>query len=189
MGNLFNGGYSKQSTLEGNLIQGEDRSDRILDESKRYLQQWKSVSEGERENQRVYLEALQGKFDEETADRASNEKLASFFRKGWGEALTKRHNQLLKNAEDKSAANVKFNEQLAKAFKIGGDIVGKKAQQIADKQVEFGRSLVVDLGLPREMLDALKTTEDLGHEANKQNNNAIYRARKLGYTEEQIAQL
>ncbi len=70
MANLFNGGYSKQSTLEGNLIQGEDRSDRILDESKRYLQQWKTASEGERENQRIYLEALQNKFDEETSDRA-----------------------------------------------------------------------------------------------------------------------
>ena len=189
MGNLFNGGYSKQSTLEGNLIQGEDRSDRILDESKRYLQQWKSVSEGERENQRVYLEALQGKFDEETADRASNEKLASFFRKGWGEALTKRHNQLLKNSEDKAAANVKFNEDLAKAFKIGGNIVGQKVQQIANKQVEFGRSLTVDIGLPSEMLEALQVEEDLGYEANKQNNNAIYQARKRGYTEDQINQL
>ena len=189
MANLFNGGYSKQSTLEGNLIQGEDRSDRILDESKRYLQQWKEVSEGEKVNQERYLTALESKFVAEKADRESNENLASFFRKGWGEALTKRHDQLLKNAESKAAANVKFNEDLAKAFKIGGDIVGKKAQQIVDKQVEFGRSLVVDIGLPREMLDALKTTEDLGHEANKQNNNAIYQARKRGYTEEQIAQL
>ena len=93
MANLFNGGYSKQSTLEGNLIQGEDRSDRILDESKRYLQQWKTASEGERENQRIYLEALESKFVEEKADRESNENLASFFRKGWGQALTKRHNQ------------------------------------------------------------------------------------------------
>jgi len=189
MANLFNGGYSKQSTLEGNLIQGEDRSDRILDESKRYLQQWKEVSEGERVNQERYLAALDKKFVQEKADRESNETLASFFRKGWGDALTKRHNQLLKNSTDKADANVKFNEELAKAFKIGGDIVGKKAQQITDKQVEFGRSLTVDLGLPKEMLDALKTTEDLGHEANKQNNNAIYQARKLGYTEEQIAQL
>ena len=189
MANLFNGGYSKQSTLEGNLIQGEDRSDRILEEGKRYLNQWKSASEGERENQRIYLEALQRKFDQEQSDRDSNEKLASVFRKGWGEALTKRHNQLLKNSEAKAAANVKFNEDLAKAFKIGGDIVGAKAQQIADKQVEFGRSLVVDVGLPSEMLDALQVEEDLGYEANKQNNNAIYQARKRGYTEEQIDQL
>jgi len=189
MANLFNGGYSKQSTLEGNLIQGEDRSDRILDEGKRYLQQWKEVSQGERLNQERYLTALEKTFVQEKADRESNENLASFFRKGWGEALTKRHNQLLKNSEAKAAENVKFNEDLAKAFKIGGDIVGKKAQQIADKQVDFGRSLTVDLGLPKEMLDALKTTEDLGHEANKQNNNAIYQARKRGYPEEQIAQL
>ncbi len=189
MANLFNGGYSKQSTLEGNLIQGEDRSDRILEEGKRYLNQWKEVSEGERLNQERYLTALQNKFDQETSDRASNEKLASVFRKGWGEALTKRHNQLLKNAESKAAANVKFNEDLAKAFKIGGDIVGRKAQQMTDKQVEFGRNLVVDIGLPSEMLDALQTTEDLGYEANKQNNNAIYQARKRGYTEEQIQQL
>jgi len=189
MANLFNGGYSKQSTLEGNLIQGEDRSDRILEEGKRYLNQWKEVSEGERVNQERYLTALQGKFDEETSDRASNEKLASLFRKGWGEALTKRHNQLLKNSEDKAAANVKFNEDLAKAFKIGGNIVGQKAQQMADKQVEFGRSLTVDIGLPSEMLDALQVEEDLGYEANKQNNNAIYQARKRGYTEDQINQL
>ena len=60
---------------------------------------------------------------------------------------------------------------------------------MADKQVEFGRSLVADLGLPKEMLDALEVEEDLGHEANKQNNNAIYQARQRGYTEEQIAQL
>ena len=189
MANLFNGGYSKQSTLEGNLIQGEDRSDRILEEGKRYLNQWKEVSEGERVNQERYLTALQNKFDEETSDRDSNEKLASLFRKGWGEALTKRHNQLLKNSEAKAAENVKFNEELAKAFKIGGDIVGRKAQQMTDKQVEFGRSLTVDIGLPKEMLDALQTTEDLGYEANKQNNNAIYQARKRGYTEEQIQQL
>ena len=189
MGNLFNGGYSKQSTLEGNLIQGEDRSDRILDESKRYLQQWKTASAGEQENQRVYLEALGQKFQEERLNRAGNDKLAATFRKGWGEALTKQHNQLLKNAESKADANVKFNEDLAKAFKIGGDIVGKKVQQIADKQVEFGRNLTVDLGLPTEMLDALQVEEDLGYEANKKNNNAIYQARKLGYTEDQIAQL
>ena len=153
MANLFNGGYSKQSTLEGNLIQGEDRSDRILEEGKRYLNQWKEVSEGERLNQERYLTALQNKFDEETSDRASNEKLASVFRKGWGEALTKRHNQLLKNSEAKAAENIKFNEDLAKAFKIGGNIAGQKAQQMTDKQVEFGRSLTVDIGLPREMLD------------------------------------
>ena len=189
MANLFNGGYSKQSTLEGNLIQGEDRSDRILDEGKRYLQQWKEASQGERLNQERYLTALEKTFAAEKADRESNENLASFFRKGWGEALTKRHNQLLKNSEAKAAENIKFNQDLAKAFKIGGDIVGKKAQQMADKQVEFGRSLTVDLGLPSEMLDALQVEEDLGYEANKQNNNAIYQARKRGYTEEQINQL
>tara|TARA_X000000368_G_scaffold419060_1_gene421908 strand:- start:7931 stop:10342 length:2412 start_codon:yes stop_codon:yes gene_type:complete len=189
LANLFNGGYSKQSTLEGNLIQGEDRSDRILEEGKRYLNQWKEVSEGERVNQERYLTALQKSFDEETANRTSNEKIASVFRKGWGEALTKRHNQLLKNSEAKAAENVKFNEDLAKAFKIGGDIVGKKAQQMSDKQVEFGRSLTVDIGLPSEMLEALQVEEDLGYEANKQNNNAIYQARKRGYTEDQINQL
>ena len=35
------------------------------------------------------------------------------------------------------------------------------------------------------MLEALQVEEDLGYEANKQNNNAIYQARKRGYTEDE----
>ena len=159
MANLFNGGYSKQSTLEGNLIQGEDRSDRILEEGKRYLNQWKEVSEGERVNQERYLTALQKSFDEETANRTSNEKIASLFRKGWGEALTKRHNQLLKNAESKAAANVKFNEDLAKAFKIGGDIVGRKAQQMTDKQLEYAANDVIYLHKIKNNLEKMLVRE------------------------------
>ena len=189
MSNLWNGGYSKQSTLEGNLIQGEDPSDKILDEGKKFLSQWKTNSDAELAIQQTYLDKLENVFQAEKSNRADNEKLASFFAKGFGEALTTRHNQLLRNAQDKSSANEAYNEQLASAFKIGGNLAGRKVQQLVDKQVEFGRNLTVDLGLPHELLESLQTTEDLGFEANKTNNNAIYQARKLGYTQDQVEQL
>ena len=51
---LFNSGYSRQTTLGENLIQGEDPSDKILEEGKKYLQQWKTNSEAEQTNQKNY---------------------------------------------------------------------------------------------------------------------------------------
>ena len=54
---LFNSGYSRQTTLGENLIQGEDPSDKILEEGKKYLQQWKTNSEAEQTNQKNYLTA------------------------------------------------------------------------------------------------------------------------------------
>ena len=115
---LFNSGYSRQTTLGENLIQGEDPSDKILEEGKKYLQQWKTNSEAESANQQKYLTALDASTNKAEASKDANEKLASYFRKGWGEALTKRHNQMLKNAMGKRDEATANKETLQKAFKI-----------------------------------------------------------------------
>ena len=183
---LFNSGYSRQTTLGENLIQGEDPSDKILEEGKKYLQQWKTNSEAEQANQKNYLEALDNSFEKREASKDANEKLASYFRKGWGEALTKRHNQMLKNAEGKRDEATANKETLQKAFGIGGDIAGAKVQKFAQAQADFGTELVADLGMPYELLEGIRKAEDLNLESNKQNYGAVYEARKRGYTEEQI---
>ena len=123
---LFNSGYSRQTTLGENLIQGEDPSDKILEEGKKYLQQWKTNSEAEQANQKNYLTALDNSFKLREASKDANEKLASYFRKGWGEALTKRHDQMLKNAEGKRDEATANKETLQKAFGIGGDFAAAK---------------------------------------------------------------
>ena len=183
---LFNSGYSRQTTLGENLIQGEDPSDKILEEGKKYLQQWKTNSEAEQTNQKNYLTALDNSFKLREASKDANEKLATYFRKGWGEALTKRHDQMLKNAEGKRDEATANKETLQKAFGIGGDIAGAKVQKFAQAQADFGTELVADLGMPYELLEGIRKAEDLNLESNKQNYGAVYEARKRGYTEEQI---
>ena len=103
MANLFKG-YAQKSDYSGNLLKGVDPSDKILEEGKRYLGQWKEVSQGEQQNQANYLAALEAKFQAEEADRARNQKLESYFADGWGKALTTRHEGLIKNAESKLTA-------------------------------------------------------------------------------------
>ena len=71
MSNLFKG-YAQKSDFSGNLLKGEDPSDKILEEGKRYLSQWKDVSQGEREDQQRYLTALEAKYQAEDADRKRN---------------------------------------------------------------------------------------------------------------------
>ena len=183
---LFNSGYSRQTTLGENLIQGEDPSDKILEEGKKYLQQWKTNSEAESANQKNYLEAVDASTKKAAASKDANEKLASYFRKGWGEALTKRHDQMLKNAMGKRDEATANKEALQKAFGIGGDIAGAKVQKFAQAQSDFGRELIADLGMPQEMFEGIRAAEDLSLESNKQNYGAVYEARKRGYTEEQI---
>ena len=183
---LFNSGYSRQTTLGENLIQGEDPSDKILEEGKKYLQQWKTNSEAEQTNQKNYLTALDNSFKLREASKDANEKLATYFRKGWGEALTKRHDQMLKNAEGKRDEATANKETLQKAFGIGGDFAAAKAAKFVKAQNDFGTELVADLGMPQELLEGIRKAEDLSLESNKQNYGAVYEARKRGYTEEQI---
>ena len=112
MANLFKG-YAQKSDYSGNLLKGEDPSDKILEEGKRYLSQWKEVSQGEQQNQANYLAALEAKFQAEEADRARNRKLESYFTDGWGKALTTRHETLISNAEAKLTESQKQAKKLA----------------------------------------------------------------------------
>ena len=70
---LFNSGYSRQTTLGENLIQGEDPSDKILEEGKKYLQQWKTNSEAESANQQRYLAAVERSTNLREASKDANE--------------------------------------------------------------------------------------------------------------------
>ena len=113
MANLFKG-YAQKSDYSGNLLKGVDPSDKILEEGKRYLGQWKEVSQGEQQNQANYLAALEAKYQAEEADRARNRKLESYFADGFGKALTVRHEGLIKNAQ------AKLTESQANAKKLEG---------------------------------------------------------------------
>jgi len=188
MANLFKG-YAQKSDYAGNLLKGVDPSDKILEEGRRYLGQWKEVSQGEQQNQANYLAALEAKFQAEEADRARNRKLESYFADGFGKALTVRHEGLIKNAQAKlteSQANAKKLEGFSEsAAKIGI----KGAQGFAKARQDFGMNLAIDLGLSWETAQGIQAAEGVLDETYKGTNAAILEARKKGASWEQINQI
>mgnify|MGYP003129207590 FL=1 len=188
MSNLFRG-YAQKTDFSGNLLKGVDPSDRILEEGKRHLKQWDRVSQGEQQNQERYLAGLEAKFQAEEADRARNKKLEEYFADGWGQALDKRHSQLVKNAQDKATESQQLAKKLQgwsnKAAEIGVDA----AKGYAKAKQEFGMNLAMDLGLSWEQAKSIQTVEDTLDETYKGTNDAVLEARKKGASWKQIEQI
>ena len=188
MANLFKG-YAQKSDYSGNLLKGVDPSDKILEEGKRYLGQWKEVSQGEQQNQANYLAALEARFQAEEEDRARNRKLESYFVDGFGKALTTRHEGLIKNAENNLTAAQKNAEKLKDFSKSAAQIGIKGAAGFAKARQDFGMNLAVDLGLSWETAQGIQTAEGVLDETYKGTNAAILEARKKGASWEQINQI
>ena len=80
-------GYAQKTNLEGNLLKGEDPSDKILEEGRRYLSQWKDVAQGESESQRRYLAGLERKYQLEKADRERGNDLERYYAGNFKKAI------------------------------------------------------------------------------------------------------
>ena len=188
MANLFKG-YAQKSDYAGNLLKGVDPSDKILEEGRRYLGQWKEVSQGEQQNQANYLAALEAKYQAEKEDRARNRKLESYFADGFAKALTVRHEGLIKNAE----ANLTASQEKAKkleAFSESAMELGLAgAKGFAKARQDFGMNLAIDLGLSWETAQGIQAAEGVLDETYKGTNAAILEARKKGASWEQINQI
>ena len=188
MANLFKG-YAQKSDYSGNLLKGVDPSDKILEEGKRYLGQWKEVSQGEQQNQTNYLAALEAKFQAEEADRARNQKLESYFADGWGKALTTRHEGLIKNAERNLTAAQEDAKKREGFSKTAVQVGIKGAAGFAKARQDFGMNLAVDLGLSWETAQGIQAAEGVLDDTYKGTNAAILEARKRGASWEQINQM
>jgi len=188
MANLFKG-YAQKSDYAGNLLKGVDPSDKILEEGKRYLSQWKEVSQGEQQNQANYLAALEAKFQAEEADRARNRKLESYFADGWGKALTTRHEGLIKNAQAKLTASQEQAKKLEGWAESAVDIGVDAAKGFAKARQDFGMNLAIDLGLSWETAQGIQAAEGVLDDTYKGTNAAILEARKKGASWEQINQI
>ena len=188
MANLFKG-YAQKSDFSGNLIQAEDPSDKILEEGKRYLSSWKEVSQGEQADQQRYLNNLQRVFEAEEADRARNRKLESYFAEGWGKALTKRHEGLIRNAENQLEAS-QANAKKLQAFSDKAVEIGVKgAEGFAKARQEYGMNLAIDLGLSWNTAKGIQAAEGVLDETYSGTNDAVLEARKKGATWDQINQI
>tara|TARA_R100000781_G_scaffold10005_2_gene9742 strand:+ start:82 stop:2484 length:2403 start_codon:yes stop_codon:yes gene_type:complete len=188
MSNLFKG-YAQKTELSGNLLKGADPSDKILEEGKRYLNQWKDVSQGEQQNQINYLNALEAKFQAEEADRARNRKLESYFADGFEKALTKRHEGLIRNAEAKVKESQKQSQQLKEWSGTAANIGVEAAKGFAKARQDYGRNLAIDLGLSWNTAKGIQSVTDILDDTYKGTNSAVLEARKKGASWDQINQI
>ena len=188
MANLFKG-YAQKSDYSGNLLKGQDPSDKILEEGKRYLSGWKEASQGNRQDQERYLIALEAKFQAEEADRKRNTKLETYFAEGFEKALTKRHEGLIKNAEDKLTASQATAKKLEgwseSAVKIG--VAGAKG--FAKARQDNGMNLAIDLGLSWNTAKGIQAATGVLDDTYQGTNAAVLEARKRGASWEQINQI
>ena len=188
MANLFKG-YAQKSDYSGNLLKGQDPSDKILEEGKRYLSGWKEASQGNRQDQERYLIALEAKFQAEDADRKRNIKLETYFAEGFEKALNTRHEGLIKNAEAKLTASQATAKKLEGWSETAVNLGVKGAQGFAKARQDHGMNLAMDLGISWKDAQLIQTATGVLDETYKGTNAAVLEARKNGATWEQINQI
>jgi len=188
MANLFKG-YAQKSDYSGNLLKGQDPSDKILEEGKRYLSGWKEASQGNRQDQERYLIALEAKFQAEEADRKRNTKLESYFAESFEKALTTRHEGLIKNAEDKLTASQATAKKLEGWSKSAINLGVKGAQGFAKARQDHGMNLAIDLGLSWNTAKGIQDATGVLDDTYQGTNAAVLEARKRGASWEQINQI
>jgi len=188
MANLFKG-YAQKSDYSGNLLKGQDPSDKILEEGKRYLSGWKEASQGNRQDQERYLIALEAKFQVEEADRKRNTKLESYFAEGFEKALTTRHEGLIRNAEAKLTASQATAKKLEGWSESAVKLGVKGAQGFAKARQDNGMNLAIDLGLSWNTAKGIQDATGVLDETYKGTNAAVLEARKKGASWAQINQI
>ena len=188
MTNLFKG-YAQKTELGSNLIKAVDKSDKIREEGRQFLSQWKDVSQGETENKRMYLAALEAKFQAQKADRARNVKLESYFADNWAKALQNRHNTLMSNAAKRVEKAVSDRDKLAKLTETGINAAAQVGGEIIKKQKQYATNLAIDLGLSWDNVQAIKRSKQIQDENAAGLINAEVEARKMGASDEQIHQI
>ena len=187
-GTLFKG-YSQKTELSGNLLKGEDRSDKILEEGRNYLQKWKDVSQGERETQQSYLTGLETSFNRYKDDLKSWHKLEQYYADSFKGALVTRHEGLLQNAKNKLTAKQETAKKLQGWSENATKIAAQGANQLVKSQQNFGMNLAIDLGLSWETAQGIQAAEGVLDDTYAGTNAAVLEARKRGASWEQINQI
>ena len=183
-------GYARRSSVAENTIKVEDPSEKILAESRRTLQQWRSRSAHEQASRDQYLSALKANFNKEQANRDSNRRLEKEFAENWKDARAKNWEIRIQNAEGEARnAPPPMLQQLAEL----APTLAKTYKAVDDKRRADGRELGLQLGWDHgiSMKDVWaqdKIKQQLGN--NETNLNAYQKElRDRGTPESVIAQL
>ena len=182
-------GYAQKTNLEGNLLKGEDPSDKILEEGRRYLSQWKDVAQGESESQRRYLAGLERKYQLEKADRERGHELERYYAGNFKKAIATRNQTLIDNAKQQQAWNDKRTKELAQFSPKIGNLIKQQAGNMMEAQREMGRNLVFEFGNDWDSIKAVQALDGDIRDHYQKGNSAVVELYKNGASFEQIDQV
>ena len=186
-------GYARRSSVSENTIKVEDPSEKILAESRRTLQQWRTRSSHEQASRDQYLGKLRENFNKEQANRDSNRRLEKEFAEDWKDARAKNWEIRIKNYEGEAKnAEPSLLQQLAELAPSAAHLY-KGYKGIDHKRREDGRRLGLELGWDHgiSMKDLWAHDKIKSQMANDDTNINAYRKglRDRGVPEDVIAQL
>ena len=182
-------GYAQKTNLEGNLLKGEDPSDKILEEGRRYLSQWKDVAQGESDSQRRYLEGLERKYQLEKADREMGHELERYYAGNFKKAIATRNQTLIDNAKQQQAWNDKRTKALAQFSPKIGNLIKQQAGNMMEAQREMGRNLVFEFGNDWDSIKAVQALDGDIRDHYQKGNSAVVELYKNGASFDQIDQV
>ena len=182
-------GYAQKTNLEGNLLKGEDPSDKILEEGRRYLSQWKDVAQGESESQRRYLAGLERKYQLEKADREMGNDLERYYAGNFKKAIATRNETLINNAKQQQAWNDKRTKELAQFSPKIGNLIKQQAGNMMEAQREMGRNLVFEFGNDWDSIKAVQALDGDIRDHYQKGNSAVVELHKNGASFDQIDQV
>ena len=182
-------GYAQKTTVQSNLIQAPDTSDQILQESKRYLQQWKEVSTRESNNREKYLAKLESNFAKEQNERLNNQKLRQAYAGDFKAALDYNHKVKLDDAARLAEKQQAQARQLAAFSNTLGKKLGNIAGQYIDARKEYGRNLALQYDISAEDVKSLKTLDGPLEDYEGKTNQIINDLRSQGASWDRIKQI
>ena len=182
-------GYAQKTNLEGNLLKGEDPSDKILEEGRRYLSQWKDVAQGESESQRRYLAGLERKYQLEKADREMGNDLERYYAGNFKKAIATRNQTLIENAKQQQIWNDKRTKELAQFSPKIGNLIKQQAGNMMEAQREMGRNLVFEFGNDWDSIKAVQALDGDIRDHYQKGNSAVVELHKNGASFDQIDQV
>ena len=152
-------GYAQKSTVQSNLIKAPDKSSQILEEGRRYLQQWRSNSTDERASREAYISKLEQNFKIQEGESLTNKKLIQGYADNFKQNLQQHHDVRQKAATvdaDQYQQNQKRVAHLSQTLAQG---IGKIAEGYTKDREAYGKHLALRYGLGTQDIKDLKNLD------------------------------
>ena len=182
-------GYAQKSSVQSNIIKLPDTSEKILQESRRYLQQWSKVSQQDQSKRETYLAQLESNFKKEEQERLTNRKLRQHYADDFKEALDYNHKVKIDGAAKAADAQQKRAREMAAFSQTLAKGLTNIAQGYVQDRQEYGKNLAIQYDISESDVKHLRTLDGRLEDYEGKNNELINELLSKGASFERINQI